>query len=173
MKLLRFISILGVFIFIISGCGYNSIQEAIQSKWKRPVKLMNVDEENQLVIYLDQTQYIFGVYDFKNGKYYYDNSQSSGWTSSSNSSIAFLVRAEYKENKGDFIWGAVYTDIPIKKFFIEYENGETQETVAENNTFILEMPDSFNDVEPIMFMGELYDVIAYDKDGNEIVKWRN
>jgi len=160
-------------IFIVSGCGYGTLQEAVQSKWKSPVKVMNNDPKNQLVIYLDQTQYVFGVYEYKNDKYYYDNSQSSGWTSSSDIRIPLLVRAESKKDIGNFIWGAIYTDIPVGKIYIEYKSGETQETFAVNNTFILEMPDSFDNIEPIMFMGELNDVTVYDEDGTEIVSWSN
>jgi len=171
-KILKFFYISGL-LLLISGCGYNTLQEAIQSKWKTPITVMNNDPKKQLVIYLDQTQYVFGVYEYKNGKYYYTNSQSSGWSSSSNTGIPFLVRAEYKNSIGNFIWGAVYSDIPVEKIFVEYTNGETQETVAVNNTFVLEMPDTFNNIEPIMFMGEIYDVIAYDKVGIEIVSWRN
>ncbi|WP_301625917.1 hypothetical protein [Paenibacillus apis] len=162
-----------VLLVLMSGCGHDTLQDAVQAKWKSPVFVKNIDQENQLVIYLDQTQYVFGVYEKKNGKYFYDNSQSSGWSASTKDGIPFFVSAEYKKNIGNFIWGAVYTDIPIEKIFIEYENGLTQETVAVNNTFMLEMPSTFNSTEPIMFMGELYDVTAYDKKGNEIVSWRN
>ena len=37
---------------------------------------------------------------------------------------------------------------------------------------MLEMPESYGLVDPIMFMGELYDAIAYDMEGNQIVSWR-
>ena len=161
-----------VLLFVITGCGKSTLQEAVQSQWKTPIKVMNDDPANQLVIYLDQTQYILGVYEYKNGKYYYDNTQSSGWTATSEHRVPFLVNAEFKEGLGNFIWGAVYTDQVVGKIQIQYENGETQETEAVNNTFMLAMPESFDSIDPIMFMGELYDVIVYDTDGSLIVSWR-
>ncbi|MGZ9583688.1 hypothetical protein [Paenibacillus marinisediminis] len=172
MKRLLYVIISVIVISIlISGCGYNSLQEAVQSQWETPISIKNEDKEHRLVIYLDQTQYVFGVYKYKNHKYYYDNSQSSGWRTSPDNGIPLLVVAEQKEGIGNFIWGAVYTDIPAKRIVIEYENGERQETNAVNNTFILEMPESFNSIEPHMFMGKLYDVTAYDEDDQVLVEW--
>ncbi|MNJ53364.1 hypothetical protein D3C77_487490 [compost metagenome] len=65
----------------------------------------------------------------------------------------------------------MYTDIPIHRVKIEYNDGVTQETAAINNTFIIEMPASFNDQDSILFMGELLDVKAMDEDNNEVVNW--
>lgn len=173
-KTLKMIGI-AFLLLLVSGCGrgHDTLQEAIQAKWETPIQVVNEDEEHRLAIYLDQTQYIFGVYEYKNGKYAYDNSQSSGWTASSDKGIPFLVRAEYKNDIDNFIWGAVYTDTPIDKIFIEYENGLTQETKAVNNTFILQMPETFKGIEDTMLMGEIYDVTAYDQAGSKVVGWRN
>ncbi len=48
-----------------------------------------------------------------------------------------------------------------------------QETKAVNNTFILQMPETFKGIEDTMLMGELYDVTAYDQEGSKVVGWRN
>jgi hypothetical protein len=153
--------------------GFDTLDKAVQSHWKTPIKIFNEDKTNKLVLYLDQTQYVFGVYGYRNGRYYYDNSQSSGWTASSDRGIPFLVRAEAKNNRGNFLWGALYTEIPIGKFVIEYNNGETQETKAINNTFIIKMPKSYDSYQEINLMGELFNVKAYGEDNKEIQNWRN
>lgn len=160
---------------LLSGCGkgYNTLEESIQSQWKTPIEIKNVDWDSNLVIYLDRTQYVFDVYEYKNDKYYYDSSQSSGWTATSDHGIPFLVRADERKGIGKFLWGAVYSDKPVNLIVIKYKNGETQETEALNNTFILKMPESLNNVDSSMLMGELVDVKAFAKDNNEIVSWKD
>ncbi|MDE5416136.1 hypothetical protein [Alkalihalobacterium chitinilyticum] len=100
------------FLLFLSGCnaGYSSLQEAVQSKWKTPIQVINQDEENQLVYYLDQTQHILGVYQYENGKYKYNNNQSVGMTFSTESGLPFLVTANHFEGIGNIIHGAITTD---------------------------------------------------------------
>lgn len=154
--------------------GYSTLHKAVQSQWKTPIKVVNSDEANKLVLYLDQTQYVFGVYRFKNGRYFYKNdSQSSGWTASSDNGPAFLVRAESKNNRRNFIWGALYTESPVEKFLIEYENGENQEVKSVNNTFIIEVPQTYEDVQEVNLMTTFKNVKAFDKDNKLIKAWSN
>ena len=154
--------------------GYSTLDKAVQSQWKTPIEVVNNDEANKLVLYLDQTQYVFGVYRFTNGRYYYKNdSQSSGWTASSDNGLAFLVRAESKKDRGNFIWGALYTELPIEKFLIEYENGENQEVEPVNNTFIMKMPKTYEDVQEVNLMTTFKSVKAFDRDNRLIESWSN
>ncbi|GIP30532.1 hypothetical protein J23TS9_56620 [Paenibacillus sp. J23TS9] len=154
--------------------GYSTLDKAVQSQWKSQVGTVNKDEINRLVLYKDQDQYVFGVFHKKYGRYYYKNdSQSSGWTSQSNNGPAFLVRVEHKQNKGNYIWGALYSEIPIEKFQIEFKNGETREVTAVNNTFIYRIPDVYQEVQEPNLMTTFIDVKAYDKGNKQIKAWRD
>ncbi|MNL47481.1 hypothetical protein D3C87_1702730 [compost metagenome] len=145
----------------------------MQSEWNTKIEVVNTDIMNQLVIYKDYDQYVFGVFHKKFGRYYYKNdSQSSGWTSQSQNGPAFLVRVEYKRNKGNFIWGALYSEIKIDKFQVEFKNGEIQEIPAVNNTFIYKIPDIYQGEQETNLMTTFIDVKAYDKNGNQIKSWR-
>ncbi|MBU8906270.1 hypothetical protein KH400_06655 [Desertibacillus haloalkaliphilus] len=158
---------------MLSGCntGYPSLEEAVQSQWKTPIKVSNQDEENQLVYYLDQTQHILGVYEFENGKYKYNNEQSVGMTFSTEAGLPFLVSANYFDGKGNFIHGAITTDEhEIEKFEIHYKNGEIQESSAKNNTFITEFP-PFLTIDAEMFFSEIENAVGYDQNGEIIEKW--
>lgn len=165
---------IGFFFFWNDIRGYSTLDKAVQSQWKTPVNVVNKDTINQLVIYKDQDQFVFGVFHNKYGRYFYRNdSQSSGWTSSSESGPAFLVRVEHKNNKGNFIWGSLYSDIPIEKFQIEFKNGEIIEVAAVNNTFINKIPNAYQVKQEPNLMTTFIDVKAYDK-GNKLIKaWRN
>ena len=103
--------------------GFSTLDKAVQSQFKSTIQVVNTDQTNKLVTFKDQDQYVFGVYRFRGERYYYKNdNQSSGWTASSETGPAFLVRVETNKNKGNFIWGALYTDIPVSKFKVQYKN---------------------------------------------------
>ena len=161
-------------LFILSGCnrGYESLEEAVQSEWKTPIKVVNQDEERRLVYYLDHDQHILGVYYYENGRYRYDNKQSVGITFSSENGLPFFVQANYFEGVGKIIHGAIKTDEhEVEKFIIQYKNGEQQEIIAKNNTFITEYPKTITtSIE--MFQTEIENVIGYDTHG-EIVESYN
>jgi hypothetical protein len=147
--------------------GFSTLDKAVQSQWETPVHVVNKDMINRLVIYKDQDQYVFGVFHLKDGRYYYKNdNQSSGSTASSDRGPALLVRVEPKKHKGNFIWGALYSDITIEKFEIEYKNGEIQEVESINNTFIHKVPKAYEDEQNLMTI--FTNVKAYDKDNNII-----
>ncbi|WP_246586592.1 hypothetical protein [Cytobacillus gottheilii] len=158
---------------ILSGCNtsYPSLEEAVQSQWKTPIKVINHDENNQLVYYLDQTQHILGVYEFENGKYKYNNEQSVGMTFESESGLPFLVSANHFEGIGNIIHGAITTDEhEIERFEIHYKNGEIQEISAKNNTFITEFP-SFLTIDVEVFFSEIENAVGYDQNGEIVDKW--
>lgn len=148
--------------------GYKTLEKAVQSTWKYPLQVVNVDQQNELVLSLDQTQYVFAAYELKNGRYHYDTDSESGWTASSDVGPAFLVQAEPKNNKENFIWGALYSDMPVHKFKIEYTNGETQEVESSNNTFIMRMPEAYQSEDKMMLMTTFTNVYALDEENNVI-----
>jgi hypothetical protein len=154
--------------------GYSTLDKAVQSQWNTPVYVVNKDLNNKLLIFQDHDQYVFSVFHYRNGRYFYKNdSQSSGWTASSDNGPAFLVRVEPKNNKENFIWGALYSDTPIEKFQIEYINGEIQEVESVNNTFINKIPMSYEVEQELNLMTTFKNVKAYDKDNNLIRAWSN
>lgn len=160
-----------IILLILSGCNrsYESLEEAVQNEWKTPIEVVNQDEERQLVYYLDNNQHILGVYNYENGRYKYDNKQSVGITFSSDNGLPFFVQANYFEGVGKIIHGAIKTGgHKVEKFIIQYKNGEQQEVIAKNNTFITDYPTSITtSIE--MFQTEIENVIVYDKHG-EIVE---
>ena len=158
-------------LLILSGCNrsYESLEGAVQNQWKTPIEIVNQDEERQLVYYLDHDQHILGTYHYENGSYRYDNKQSVGITFSSGNRLPFFVQANYFEGVGKIIHGAIKTDEhEVEKFIFQYKNGEQQEIIAKNNTFITEYPKTITtSIE--MFQREIENVIGYDKHG-EIVE---
>lgn len=166
------ISIFIIILFLLSGCNrsYHSLAEAVQSHWKTPIQIVNQDEDKQLVYYLDSGQHILGVYHYKDGKYSYGNKESLGTRFSSGEGLRlpFLVRADYFKGIGNIIHGAIKTDEQeVEKFVIQYKNGEHQEIMAKNNTFIIEAP-TFLATKIEMFQAEIENVIGYDNKGNII-----
>lgn len=162
---MRKVTILITILFIMSGCNYGSIEEAVQSRWKTPIEIVNQDAERQLVYYLDHDQHILGVYHYKNGKYRYNNKQSIGITFGSANGLPFFIQANYFEGVGNIIHGAIKTDEHhVEKFVIQYKNGEQQEITANNNTFITEFP-TFLTTGILMFQTEIENVIGYDIQG--------
>ncbi|OIJ12631.1 hypothetical protein BKP35_10570 [Anaerobacillus arseniciselenatis] len=146
------------------------MQAAVQSQWNSPIEVINQDEKNQLVYYLDGPQHVLGVYEFKDGKYRYRNEQSVGGTFFSQIGLPFLVTANYFDGVGNIIHGAVTTDRQVDKFVLHYKNGEIEEVTAKNNTFITEFPSHLT-VEVSMFFTEFKNAVAYDKHGEVISIW--
>ncbi|WP_088102894.1 hypothetical protein [Halalkalibacter urbisdiaboli] len=168
------ISIVIIILFILTGCnkGYESLEEAVQSQWKTPIEILNHDQDNQLVYYLDQNQHILGVYEYENDEYSYDNQQSVGMTFESDRGLPFLVSANHFEGVGNIIHGAIRTDEhEVEKFVIQYKNGKTLEIKANNNTFIAEFP-SYLTISVEEFFTEIDNAIGYDEKGEIVESWQ-
>ncbi len=167
----KIILLMGV-VILLSGCvgRYQTLEEAVQSQWDTPIKVINKDEDKQLVYYLDHSQHVVGVYDYKNGNYSYENEQSVGNTFTSEKGIPFYISPNHFEGTGDVIFGAIASgDKKVDQFVIQYKNGETQEIEAKNNTFIAEFPSHLN-IKIVDYLGEIENAIAYDQHGEIIVK---
>jgi hypothetical protein len=162
--------VLLIFVLItITGCnrGGNTLHDAVQSQWKTPIEILNQNEENRIVIYLDQTQYVVGMYELNNGRYKYDNGPSEGMQVESEIGAPFFVKHVHFEGKGDFIYGAVTTEKKVEKVVLQYKNGQQQEIKAVNNTIIGEYPSYISD----SLFENLENAYAYDKDGEVIASW--
>ncbi|MBT2682300.1 membrane lipoprotein lipid attachment site-containing protein [Bacillus sp. ISL-37] len=167
------ITIFILILFTLSGCnkGFESLEEAVQSQWKTPIKIVNQDEDHQLVYYLDQTQHILGTYQYENGKYRYDNEQSVGTEFESESGSPFLLSANHFDDVGDIIHGAIKTEQDVDRFVIEYISGKEQEIKATNNTFITEFP-SYLSIGADQFFSEVKNAYAYDINNEVIGSWK-
>ncbi|QOR68928.1 hypothetical protein IM538_13210 [Cytobacillus suaedae] len=154
------------------GCtlwGYHTLEEAVQSQWDSPIKVVNQDEENRVVYYLDQTQHVVGIYEYKNEKYFYNNEQSKGMRFTSEKGLPFYIAYDHFVGSGDIVYGAISSDNHVvDHFVIQYKNGETQKISAKNNTFITVLPEHVNKER---FMSEVKEVYGYDKQGNVIETW--
>lgn len=165
-KIIILISVL--FLLVSCNRSYDSLEKAVQNHWETPIEIVNQDVHRQLVYYLDDDQHILGVYDYKNGRYRYNNKQSIGINFSSDMGLPFFVQANYYEGIGNIIHGAIKTDEHVvETFIIKYKNGEHQEIIAKNNTFITEFP-TFLTIGIEMFQAEIESVIGYDNQGNII-----
>ncbi|WP_332633764.1 hypothetical protein [Halalkalibacter flavus] len=166
-------------VFILFGCsskGYDTLQEAVQSKWDYPIQVLNQDEENQVVVYLDKYeddfQYVVGLYQFDNNRYSYNHEPSEGHGSSAGRGYPIFVKPVQFEGVKPILYGAVVTEEHVAtNFVIHYTNGQSQEISAKNNTIITEYP-SFITQDIHQYFGEMDNVIAYDENGEVIASWR-
>lgn len=144
---------------------YDSLEKAVQSEWKTPIEVVNQDEELGVVYYLDYDQHIVGVYQHKDGKYRYNNRHSTGISFDSSAGLPFYVQTHHFKGVGNVVYGAIETDEHVvKKFVIQYKNGNSQEIAAKNNTFITEYPEHLNP-DIMIFQEEIENVIGYDEQG--------
>lgn len=166
------LSVLVLLLAVSSMRSYDSLQEAVQSEWKTPIEVVNQDEELQIVYYLDDSQHVVDVYQHKDGKYRYNDRQSTGLSFGAEEGILpFYVQAHHFKGVGNVIYGAIKTDErDVEKFVIQYSNGESQEITATNNTFIIGFPEHLNP-DIMMFQNEIDNVIAYDQQGNVIQRY--
>ncbi|WP_426640725.1 hypothetical protein [Paenibacillus illinoisensis] len=70
------------------------------------------------------------------------------------------------------MWGALYSDISIAKFQIEYINGETHAVEAINNTFIVRMPVAFQNESQLSLMETFDNIHAIDANHQVIQSWK-
>lgn len=169
--------ILSILLTLI-GCSnkdYKTLEEAVQSQWEYPIQVLNQDEENQVIVYLDKSKensYVVGMYQLDNSKYNYNLEPSEGNQTSSQNGYPLFVKPVHFEGIEPFLYGAVVTEDHVgSSFVIHYTNGQTQEIMAKNNTIIAEYP-SFITQDIHQYYGEVDNVIAYDENGEVIESWR-
>lgn len=90
--------------------GYKTLEKAVQSTWKYPLHVVNVDQQNELVLSLDQTQYVFAAYEQKNGRYHYDTIVNQVGQRVQMWGLPFWYKRNRRTTKG-ILYGALY--IPI------------------------------------------------------------
>lgn len=146
------ILILFLVLSALTGCNsYNSLEKAIQSKWRYPIKILYVDEDKHTVIFLDQSkdkdpdrdQYIFNTFKKSNGQYSYSTDGEDGWTFTADNGLTpFLFRSVNTKDAGNVIWGAIKTDNNVQKVIVTYVNRSNPDNKIEvkisviNNLFI-------------------------------------
>lgn len=159
-------------LFVIDSMrSYNSLEEAVQSEWKTPIKVVNHDEKMEVVYYLDYDQHVVDVYQHEVGKYRYNDRQSTGMRFDSDVGLPFYVQAHHFKGVGNVIYGAIETDEHVvEKFVIRYKNGQSQEISATNNTFIAEFPKFLNS-DIMMFQEAIDNAIGYDQQGKIVERY--
>lgn len=110
-----------IMLFMLTGCSYNSLDEAIQQKFDKNISVIYVDEKKHKVIFADKTvesedqSYYFNTYDKSNDKYRYStNKEDGGWSVASNGGTPFLIRYIKRENDGNILWGIIRSNKEVK-----------------------------------------------------------
>lgn len=177
---MRYLTLCFSTILILTGCSYNTLNDAIQQKWKDPVKILYIEKNKQTVIFTDGTtdvQYVFNTYEKKHGKYIYSTDQEEGYTFDSDDGIPFLIRTTKREKVGNIIWGALKTNqkvVRVKVLFTNREDNNTQIEVyipVKNNAFIGYPAKPFFESEVTLFQDWEMSAEAYDENGNVVAKY--
>jgi hypothetical protein len=86
-------------LLVLTGCNtYKSLDEAIQSKWKSPIKVIYIDKKKNTVVFLDQDQYVFNTFEKKGDKYIYSTDGEDGWRFTADNGLTpFLFRSLNKK----------------------------------------------------------------------------
>ncbi|MDQ0876050.1 hypothetical protein QFZ77_004709 [Paenibacillus sp. V4I3] len=168
----------------LTGCiSYNSLEKAIQSKWKYPIKILYADENKRTVIFLDQSkdkdpdrdQYIFNTFKMKNSQYRYSTDREECWTFTADNGLTpFLCRSVNTEEAGNVIWGAIKTDKHVQKVLVTYADRSNPDNQIEveipvvNNVFIGYPKDNFFNSETSLYREWKIKASAIDDKGNII-----
>lgn len=138
-------------IFLISGCSYPTLEEAIQHESKTSIKILTVDEKNSTVIYLQSAsgqdrsndQYVFTTFEKEDSKYsYYIDDEDSSRFDSAKGLVPFLTKVMNSKKAGTVVWGALKTDKQASRIEITLSNRQNPKqeikmtTHAKNNAFV-------------------------------------
>jgi hypothetical protein len=129
-------------VLFLTGCTYPSIDEAIQSHWKHPIKVLYVDEKKNTVVYLVQEEiYIFNAFEKKDHKFRYSTEGEDNCRITGKSGPLF-IRVLNREKIGNVVWGVVNTDkkaATVEVTFTNKTNPDIQVKMTipvKNNVFI-------------------------------------
>ncbi|WP_088043266.1 hypothetical protein [Bacillus sp. EAC] len=174
---MRYLKLFLCMILLLTGCSYKTLNEAIQKKWKVPVKIQYIENKKQTVIFTDGTtdvQYVFSTFEKKHDRYIYSTDQEEGYTFDSDDGVPFLIRTINREKVGNIIWGALKTNKKVVRVNVVYtnkNNGDDQIEVqipVKNNVFIGYPTRSFFDSETSLYQEWDLSAIAYDEDGKVV-----
>jgi len=177
---MRYLKLFLCMVLLLTGCSYKTLNEAIQKKWKVPVKIQYIENKKQTVIFTDGTtdvQYVFSTFEKKNGRYIYSTDSEDGWTFDSNAGIPFLVRTINREKVGNIIWGALKTPKKVVRVNILYTNKNEVNNQIEvkipvkNNVFIGYPSKSFFESESTVFQEWDISAKAFDENGNIVATY--
>jgi len=164
-------------ILLLTGCSYKTLNEAVQHKWKEPVKILYIENKKQTVIFTDgptDVQYVFSTFEKEHGRYKYSTDPEEGYTFDSEVGVPFLIRTINREKVGNIIWGALKTNIKVVRVNVVYTNKNNPDDQIEvqipvkNNVFIGYPTSSFFDSETSLFQEWNLSAKAYDEDGNVV-----
>lgn len=161
-------------LLIINGCNtYKSLDEAIQSKWKSPIKVLYIDNKKNTVIFLDQDQYVFNTFEKIGDKYIYSTDGEDGWTfTAGNGLTPFLFRSLNTKNAGNVFWGAIKTDKKVATVEVIFTNrnaagSQIKMTIlVADNIFIGYPTQDFFESEITLSREWKFSAKAFDEEGN-------
>ncbi|MEH7452413.1 hypothetical protein [Gottfriedia acidiceleris] len=179
---MRYLLLLISIVILLTGCSYNTLNEAVHSKHKNndTIKIGYVENKKKTLIFTEgikDKQYVFSTFQKKNGKFNYSTKYEDGVTFDSEAGIPFLIRTINIENVGNVIWGALKTDKKIAKVTIIYKNTKYPNEQIEvdipvkNNMFIGYPDKSFFENETTVYQDWEMSGTAYDEKGNVIAKY--
>jgi len=176
----RYLKLFLCMILLLTGCSYKTLNEAVQQKWKYPVKILYIENKKQTVIFTDGTtdvQYVFSTFGKKNGRYKYSTDPEEGYTFDSNDGIPFLIRTINREKVGNIIWGGLKTNKKVVRVDVLYTNKNDVNYKIEvkipvkNNVFIGYHTKSFFDSESDLYQEWDISAKAYDGNGNIVATY--
>jgi len=169
-------------VLLITGCSYNTLNEAVHSKHKNndTIKIGYVENKKHTLIFTEgikDKQYVFSTFQKKNGKFKYSTKYEDGVTFHSEVGIPFLIRTINIEKVGNVIWGALKTDKKIAKVTVVYKNIKQPDEKIEvdipvkNNMFIGYPDKPFYENETTVYQEWDLSGTAYDEKGNVVAKY--
>ncbi|MFD2615598.1 hypothetical protein [Paenibacillus gansuensis] len=161
-------------LLVITGCNtYKSLDEAIQSKWKSPIKVLLIDKMKNTVVFLDQDQYVFNTFKKNGDKYIYSTDGEDGWTFTADSGLTpFLFRSLNTKTAGNVFWGAIKTDKDVETVEVTYTNINASDSQIKvkipvvDNVFIGYPTRDFFDSDLTLSGEWKLSAKAFDEDGN-------
>ncbi len=174
---MRYLKLFLCMILLLTGCSYKTLDEAVQRKWKEPVKILYIENNKQTVIFTDGTtdvQYVFSTFEKEHGRYKYSTDPEEGYTFDSDDGVPFLIRTINREKVGNIIWGALKTNKKVVSVKVVYTNKNDADNQVEvqipvkNNVFIGYPKRSFFDSETTLFQEWGLSAKAYDENGSVV-----
>lgn len=171
----RIVGLIALLMIGLTGCSYQTLDEAIQSEWDTPVSVLMREDTKNSVIFLDHDQYVFNTFEEEDGEYRYSTDGEDGWTFSG-VQISMLVRTFYKEGTGPIVWGALKTNTKLKEIELTFV-GREQEDVKHsmtlplvNNAFIGYPPETLYSSETDAALRLEVQTVVYDEHGTVVMK---
>ncbi|GAA0367000.1 hypothetical protein [Bacillus horti] len=125
----------------LTGCSYETLDKAIESKWNQSIDIVNKIDKHQVVLFKSGELYVLSTYEKDKSRYKYSTNDEEGWSFSGETNISFLIKVSQIEQIGNVVWGGLLTDLNIDEVVIWFNHMEDPENSFEirlevlNNTF--------------------------------------